>query len=109
MDELNELMSYLLGAVKDEDLNDPAFVQELEQLVELLDKKDIKLPEEMIETLRQMPNNKDRFRQAATHLRLEHEDELKELAGKMKKEGLLKSERVEMEVLAGILHGRKGH
>jgi hypothetical protein len=105
MDELQELLSYLLGATKDEDLNDPEFVQSLEALIEMLDKKKIEIPEEIIETLRQMPSSKDRFRQAAIQLRLNHDDELKELAGKMKKEGLLKSAQIEMEVLSGILNG----
>lgn len=108
MDELKELLSYLLGATKDEDLNDPEFVKHLEQIIEMLEKKKIEIPKEVIETLNQMPNSKDRFRQAAQQLRLKHDDELKELAGKMQKEGLLKSEKIEMEVLTGILNGRKG-
>lgn len=104
MEELNELVSYLLGAIKDEDLNDPQFMEGLTHLVDLLDKKKIELPDEIQETLLQIPNKKDRFRQAALQLGVSKDEELEQLAQTMKKEGLMKSERIEMEVLSGILN-----
>lgn len=107
MEELNELVSYLLGAIKDEDLDNPDFLEGLSHLVDLLDKKKIELPDEMREALLQIPNKKDRFRQAAQHLGVDKNEDLATLAQAMKKEGLLKSEKIEIEVLSGIL-GKKG-
>lgn len=89
MDELQELLTQLVGKLKDDDLNDPNIQVLMEQLQAILHPKPQKLPKELIESLDQIPDKRERFKQAAMKLGFQSADELKELADSMKMSGLL--------------------
>lgn len=70
-------------------MNDPTVQVLMEQLQAILHPEPTSLPKEMVEALSQIPDKRDRFREAAMKLGLQTAEELKELADSMKAEGLL--------------------
>lgn len=89
MDELQELLTQLVGKLSEDDLNDPHVQVLMEQLQAVLHPKPDKLPQEMVESLSQVSDKRERFKQAATQMGLQTAEELKGLADSMKMSGLL--------------------
>lgn len=89
MDELQELLTQLVGKLKEDDLEDPNIQVLMEQLQAILYPKSDKMPQELVESLSRIPDKRERFKQAAIQLGLQTAEELKELADSMKMSGLL--------------------
>jgi|GEM_PF-6064464 len=93
MDELQELLARLSGAVSEEDMADPTIAGLMSQLMAILEPQDDSLPAELIQQLSQITDKKQRFAAAVQALHAMDINQIHEVAEKMKAAGLLKGAR----------------
>ena len=90
MDEFLNFLNKFIGLISEKDLDDPAILSQLSQLVSILQTKPYPLPKELIEELSRIQNKIERFRTVAIRLKIKDDESLKHLAESMREVGLFK-------------------
>jgi len=90
--ELVDQLITLAASLKDEDLQDPATYGLVSQLLQILDPPADPLPKELVERLRQIPDPKQRFMEAAITVGAQGFEEIDRLVESLKSHGLFKVE-----------------
>lgn len=95
---MKELLIKLASTIKADDVNDPAILAQVQQLLMVLEPAPAPLPQELVDQLSQLQDKSEMFQQAAQIMNATTPEQIEALADSMKEAGLLtKSEGDSMD------------